>query len=69
MNEATVVEKCLHNGKRHLFTVNWEIEKFGFGQLTFYTDTSGKLLIDSEHMSKERVMQIVEKLIEDAELI
>lgn len=50
------------------FTLNWmATEGCGLLQVTFGDD--GVLRIDSEHMSKEFVMEVLKKLVDNAELV
>jgi len=50
------------------FSLSW-IATEGYGELRIeYTD-DGDWYIDSEHMSKEFVMEVLKKLVDDAKLI
>ena len=50
------------------FSLSW-IATEGYGELRIeYTD-NGDWYIDSEHMSKEFVMEVLKKLVDDAKLI
>lgn len=50
--------------------VNWSWHNFGFGQLSFSQNETGKITIDAECMGKERARAImyalVDKLIDEA---
>lgn len=41
----------------------------GFGHIYLYTDSSGKLKLATEHMNKEFVKMVLEKLVDEAETV
>ncbi len=50
------------------FTLGWTATK-GYGLLQVMFCDDGVLRIDSEHMSKEFVIEVLKKLVDDAELV
>lgn len=50
------------------FTLNWMATE-GYGLLTFRFCDDGVIRIDSEHTSKEFVMEVLKKVVDDAELV
>ncbi len=43
-------------------------EGFGFGEFYFYYDENDKLILDSEHMSKERIKKYLCVLVDEAKM-
>ena len=41
----------------------------GYGEISITEMVEGTIRIDSEHMSKEFVMEVLKKLVDDAELV
>ena len=41
----------------------------GYGEISITETTDGTIQIDSEYMSRESVMEVLKKLVDDAELV
>ena len=50
------------------FTLSW-VATEGYGELQIKQADDGDCYIDSEHMSKEFVMEVLKKLVDDSKLI
>jgi hypothetical protein len=48
--------------------IYWENDEEEFGHISLYSSFDGKIVIDSEYMSREFVEQVFKKLVTDAEL-
>jgi hypothetical protein len=57
-----------HGPGRAGFVVSWGMPGTGFGELTFVLGEDGKLILETECMSKDFVKHILNKLIDDATL-
>lgn len=47
------------------FKLNW-VATDGYGELNIKMENDGRCYIDSEHMSKEFVVEVLKKLVDDA---
>ena len=54
-----------HRGNNGGLRINW-LANVGFGQLDIFMDEEGKLVVDSEYMGKEFVMEVLEALVDNA---
>jgi hypothetical protein len=54
--------------KENYANVQWFSEEIGFGEIEFYFDATGMLVIDSETMNKEFVKQVLEQVVDNARL-
>lgn len=64
--EEDIYSVCTYEDKTIRF--EWVIEEFGFGETTFYYK-DGKLMCDSETLSKESIKKILCAFVDKAELI
>lgn len=53
---------------KHGLQIAWDSSHAGFGCMTVGVSEKGSLVLDTEHMGKAFAMQVMRKLIEDAEL-